>query len=118
MRAQLVQHAARFAAHETPVENTKTADFTAEIKAFRHRQVFGEIKFLVNDDNAETFGRTIARQHHRLTIKKDTTRGRLFEAGEDLDERGFTGAVFAHQRMDFARRHVEIDAEQHLHLAK
>jgi hypothetical protein len=47
--------------------------------------------------------------------KDDFARGRLLEAGHHLDERRFSGAVFTHQRMDFAGAKIEVDAEQDLH---
>jgi hypothetical protein len=50
-----------------------------------------------------------------LPSKQDLAGGRLLEAGQDLDERRFAGAVFTHQRVDFTGAEIEIDAEQDLH---
>ena len=39
-------------------------------------------------------------------------------AGDDLDERGFARAIFAEQRVDFARLQVKIHAAQRAHAAE
>ncbi|MCY1229314.1 hypothetical protein D9M72_416770 [compost metagenome] len=80
--------------------------------------MFGQIEFLMDDDDAERFGRTVWRELHRLAVEQDLARGRLLEAGQYLDERGFAGAVLAHQRVDLALAQLEIDAEKHLHAAE
>jgi hypothetical protein len=40
------------------------------------------------------------------------------DTGEDFNEGGFAGAVFAHERVNLARTEGELDAAQHLHAAK
>ncbi len=52
----------------------------------------------------ERLGGAIGRQLDRLAVEQDLARVWLLEAGEDLDEGGFAGAVLAHQGVDFTRR--------------
>ena len=109
---------ARLGAHVLAVEHAETGDFAAEKQALGDGQMFGEIEFLVDDDDAERLGGAIRRQLDRLAVEQDLAGGRLLEAGENLDERGLAGTVLAHERMDFAGAKIEIDAEEHLHAAE
>ena len=43
---------------------------------------------------------------------------RAMRAGDDLDERGFASAIFAEQRMDFARLQVKGNSFERAHRAE
>ncbi len=86
------------------VEHAEPRHFAPEKQALGDGQMFGKIEFLMDDDDAQRFGGAIRRQRHGLAVQQDFSRRRLFETGEDLDQRRFAGAVLAHQRVDFAPR--------------
>ena len=83
-----------------------------------HRQgdVFGDgqrleqRKMLEHHADAELARRTRAGDAHRLSLPDDLAAGRREHAEQHLDQRRFAGAVFAEQRMDFARPDIEIDS--------
>ena len=50
-----------------------------------------------------------------FAVEADAAAVRLVDAADQLDQRRFARAVFADQRVDFARLHVEIDPMQRLH---
>jgi hypothetical protein len=51
---------------------------------------------------------------HRFLSDQDSSAIRLFEAGENLDEGGFAGAIRADQTVHFARINLEIHALERL----
>jgi len=117
-RAELVEHTARLGPHVLAVEHAETGDLAAKEQAFGDGQVVGEVEFLVDEHDAERFGRAVRRQDDRLAVEQDGAGACLFEARQDLDQRRLARAVLAHQRMHLARKHVEIHAEQHLDVAE
>ena len=53
-----------------------------------------------------------------LTLEKDLAVGRLVDAGKDLDERRFAGAVFAEKRQDFTLADIQRDVVERARSAK
>src|SRR6516165_4249824 len=68
-------------------------------------------------DGADAGGERVARRgkFDRPAVEEDATRIRPVEAGDDLDQRRFAGAVLAHERMDLARAELERDAIERPH---
>jgi hypothetical protein len=62
---------------------------------------------LVNDDDARRQGGTWRPQAARFAVNEKLAAIRLIDTAEDLDQRRFTGAVLAHNSMNFARHNVE-----------
>ena len=54
----------------------------------------------------------------RFAVDFDRAAIRLMRAGDDFDERGFARAIFAEQRVDFARLQIERHALQRAHRAE
>ena len=55
---------------------------------------------------------------HALAVDLNCAAVRLMRAGDDLDERGFARAVFAEQRVDFARAKVKRHTLERTHRAE
>lgn len=115
MRTEHVENLACLRPHIFTVEHPETRDFAPEEEALRHGQMFCEVEFLVNDDDAERLGVAVGRQDDGLAIKQDFAGTGLFETRQYFDKRGFAGAVFTHERMDFAGAEIEVHAEKDLH---
>ena len=62
-------------------------------------------------DHADIVRQRVRRgvKRHRLAVEQDFARVRLVHAVEDFHQRRFARAVFAEQRVNLARFHVEID---------
>ncbi len=56
----------------------------------------------MDDTNAPVHSLAGIGKAYRLPLKNDFTRIGLVNSGEDFHQRRFAGAVFPHQRMDFA----------------
>ena len=117
MAFQLVEQVLRASAHRLVVQE-QPADLPPEIDVLGHRQILGEVEFLMDDDDAKRLGlgtRTIWRG---FTVKKDTARCRFKEPAEDLHDRRLACAVLADQGVDLTARKRKIHAMQHLDRAK
>ncbi len=79
MTAKQIENPARLRAHILAVEHAETRHLATEKQAFGNSQVFGKIEFLVDDDDAQRFGRTVSRKRYRLAVEQDLARGRLLE---------------------------------------
>jgi hypothetical protein len=79
-----------------------------------HEDVFGhgkgrdDVEFLVDEAQAEAMGLIGAVDMDRIAIEADIGAVGGGDAGQDFDEGGFAGAVFAHQSVNFTRRDVEV----------
>ena len=73
-----------------------------------HGQVGEQIQFLEDDADAPPCGVGAAAEHHRLAVDQDASRGRLLNAGDDLHQRRFAGAIFTDQHVDGPAAHGEV----------
>ena len=89
----------------------------AEHDVLGHRHVGHQMMFLMDRGDAGLVGGR-RRGRQRLTIDQDFTFVVFIESGHQLDERRFAGAVFAEQRIDLARPHIEIDVVERLDARK
>ena len=76
------------------------------------------IHFLIYDLDAQLFRSQRAAQVHDLVIQINLSGIIRIRAGQHLHQGGFSGAVGAHQRMDFARGHLKIHIRQGLDARK
>ncbi|BDC42070.1 hypothetical protein PTKU15_53670 [Paraburkholderia terrae] len=83
-----------------------------------HGEIRAEIDFLIQRLDTRGFGFERRGETHGFAREADFARVLLVYAREHIDERGFTRAVLAHQRMDFAGEKPEVDARQRLHAGK
>lgn len=72
-----------------------------------------QVKLLVNDANAGGFNGCRIAEGQRVTVEGRAAAVSLIDAGEDFNQRRFTGAVLANQAMNFPglrRRVTELSA--------
>ena len=62
---------------------------------------------LVDGDHAQPARFDRREPRHGVSVEDDGAAVGRRGAGEDADQRGLAGTVFAHQRVDLARTHVE-----------
>lgn len=85
----------------------------AEKHRFRDGKVRDQVKLLVNDANAGGFNGCRIAEGQRVTVEGRAAAVSLIDAGEDFNQRRFTGAVLANQAMNFPglrRRVTELSA--------
>ena len=87
----------------------------ADEDVFRDVQVGKEQRLLVDRGDAETLRLRGAADGDRLAGEQDLAAVGLVDAGDDLDQRGFAGAVLAKQRMDFAGTNLEVHIDERIH---
>ena len=81
----------------------------AEMDVFRDREGLHQLEMLVHHADAGGDRLHRRREGRRVAVDDDLTGIRLIDAGEDVHEGRFAGAVLAQQRMDFAGANFEID---------
>ncbi len=64
--------------------------------------------------NAGVVGFARRGEAHRLAAKLNLSFVRAVQARHDFDQRRFTGAILAEERVNFSGAHVEVDIVQHL----
>ena len=91
---------------------------TADKQGFEHRFVLKQLGVLKGPRDAE--GRDIVRRHpcDVLAVEMDRPARRLIEPADQVDDRGFAGAVRANDGENLARLDVETDAIDGLHAAE
>src|SRR5436190_1220615 len=94
------------------VDETEPARKGAEPDVFGNRQTGREAQLLLNDGNTRTARSRRAEAFDRLAVDEDGTAVRLQSAGQEVDQRGFTGAVFAEQGVNPARQKGDVNALQ------
>ena len=77
-----------------------------------------EQRFLVHHRDAVGRRFRWARERNRLAAPQHFAAVALVHASDDLHQRGFARAVFAHQQMDFAFGDFEVAVAQSMHAAK
>lgn len=81
----------------------------AEKHRFRDGKVRDQVKLLVNDANAGGFNGCRIAEGQRVTVEGRAAAVSLIDAGEDFNQRRFTGAVLANQAMNFPRIEAQGD---------
>ena len=97
------------------IEEQTTTRVAADQEVFRDRHLGHEMELLINDGDAggDCLG---GRGEDALrAVEAHGAGGRVVGAAEDFKQRGFAGAVFAHQRVNAAAAHGEGDAVERAH---
>ena len=93
----LLQQLQRPRVHAAVVQEHAVGFFLAQEDVLRHGQVLGNAQLLMDDRDALVHGVPGALEFNLFSVQEDIALRGGVDTGEDLDQRGFTGAVFAHQ---------------------
>ena len=109
-----IEIAARLPLDGAIVDKAVPGRQSLEQNVFPDAEARDEISLLMNRGDA--LAERIARRAelNRVAVQENAAGIGANEAGDDLDQRRFAGAVFAHQAMDFARLQVERNAVERL----
>ena len=101
------EQGARFVVHRRPVEQPEAPAFAAQTNVLGDRAIGDEIDLLI--DRADPLRLRILRRRgfERAAAEHDLSGVTSDVASQDLDHRGFAGAVLADQRVDLADRDLE-----------
>ena len=88
-------------------EPDATPRLTADEDVLRHRQMGHQVQFLVDHADAKLLGSSGIGDLDFFAFDEDAAGVLRIDTGEHFHERGFAGAVFAHQRVHLARAQVE-----------
>ena len=91
------------APHARPVDETPAPRTRSHENVLGDRQLIEHHGFLVNHTDAELLRVRWRADAHALAAQRDATAIGLVDAGEDFDQCGFAGTVFADQGRDRAR---------------
>ena len=105
------KQAAAFCLHGGIVDEPQSPTFLpAEKHIRRHREVFDQRQFLMDDRNAGRFRILGASKPHLAARNEERAVVGLVDAREDLHQRALAGAVFAADGMHLAATHFNRDA--------
>src|SRR5262249_47413533 len=77
-----------------------------------HREIVHQRTMLMNDSDTLPLGVNRRAQTRRLATEEDLPFVRRVDAADDLDQRGFAGAVFSQQRVNLAWPERDRDVSQ------
>ncbi len=115
---EALQPLARQPSRAAPGDQPEPARLAAERQVLGHRHRRDEIDFLVDRADAEGLRLAGRADLDRMAVEPDLAPVAAQSAGQDLDQRRLAGAVFAHQRVDFAGFDPKIDPLQRPHAGK
>ena len=104
--------ALRLRQHLAAVEEDRRARFTPDEDVLHHRQVGHQVEFLVDDGDAQFLRLVRIGDVDGPALQEDLAFVQAVDAGEDLHQRRFAGAVLADEAEDFARADVQADVVQ------
>ena len=119
MDVQRGQQLDGFVAHGGPADRAQRVEW-----GVAHKDVLGdgqlrvEQQFLVDGGDAVALGIIGVAETHGFPVDDDLTGIGLINARRDLDQGGFTRAIFAQQGVDFSRADVELNVIQGLNPRK
>lgn len=88
-------------------------DFPAEEEVFINLHVGKQVQFLVDEGDAQLFGHGHGGLNQRLAQEGDAALVQRKHAGEDIHQRGFPGAVFPQNGVNFTLIDGEGNVIQH-----
>ncbi len=118
VQADAAQQTARRLVHGRLVEPAQPAAadaLAAEEKVGGHAQVLGQVQLLVDEHDAPAQGVGHAVGRHRPAVHEQLAAVGDVDAGQDLHQRRFAGAVLADEGQHLAGRDVQRHAVQRLH---
>ena len=118
MKVELRQHLARLLAHAGAIDHGEGTQAPhrkiAERDVLGDRERWHEAQVLRDGHDAGGDGVAGARKMTFLPVEADDAAVGTMDAAQDADQRRFAGAVLPDDGVDFAQRHVEVDAvERH-----
>ena len=109
LQAEPVERALGLAHRRRPVDEAAAPRFAADHHVLGDAERRDEVEFLVDGDDALRLRLVRRRKRHRRAVEDDFAGVGALRARQDLQQGRFAGAVFAEQRMDLARPHLERD---------
>lgn len=94
-------------AHCRLVKEPAALDLASKENVFLNGQLLGQIKFLMDQDDAMVFTDFTVGKFDRRTIQDQFAAAWLMVARQDFHECGFARAIFTKKRMHFARTQVD-----------
>ena len=108
----------RLVAHRPPVEDAETGGLDAEKDVLRDRALRQQAQLLMDDADPGAARGDRVRKCDLPPVEPDGSAVGPIDAAEDLDQRRFSRAVLAAQRMNLAARAAEADVVERLHARK
>src|SRR5207249_6194060 len=113
---ELSEHVARLLAHAPTIDRREGAEAShrkvPKGDVFRNRERWDEAQLLRDGHDAGSDRVARAREIAFFAVNSNDAAVRTMHTSEDADQSGFTGAVLADDRMDFAEGHSKVDAVQ------
>ena len=118
LRAEPVDNRLRLGLHLFALYQTAAGKLAAEENVFRDGEIRRQLHLLI--DKRDPCRQRIFRASDRLrlSVDQDLAAGGGIGAGEDLHQRAFSRAVFAHQRVDLAGPDRQIHPFQRIKFAE
>ena len=102
----------------SPIDESKLLRLAQKRQILGHRHGRDKVDLLIDRADPERLRVARLADVDRATVEPDFAFVPLQGAGQDLDQGRFAGSVLAHERMDFARLHLEVDAIERPHAGK
>ena len=110
VEAKLIDDRLRLRLHGRTIEHAAPRQLAPEEQILLHGEFRRQAEFLEDRADSEQ-PRGVRRQaSDRLALVDEGALVRRIGAGDDVDQRGFAGAVFAEENVRFAEAQIEIDA--------
>ena len=117
-RIELIQHHLRILLHLPEINAEFAHGFAPQEYVFGNGHMRNQNQFLMNDGNAVIARGVYARDGNFAAIDEDLPLLWNVNAAQYLNERRFSGAVFAQQRVNFTGFQLKIDVLQRLDTRK
>ena len=116
-QAHHLQVLVRLGVGGVPVDSVLVADLIAQVHVLTDGHLRNQRQLLVDDDDAQLLGILDVRELADLAVVDDVALvGAVgVDAAEHVHQRGLARAVFAHQRVDLALLHLEVDVVEGFH---
>ena len=108
----------RLVVHSPVVDENAAFRLPADKNILRDGQMAHHVQLLVNNDDPGLLRFPGVVEFHLLSLEGDGSGVLCINAGEHLHQGGFSGAIFAHQGMDFPGANLEIDINQRVNAGK
>ena len=116
-QAHVIENGRRLAVELVFVEQEaeRALGFAADENILRDGQMIHQLQFLMNDPDSRRLSLARTGEIDRSAVVKDGPAVLDVDAGQDLHQRRFAGAVLAHQRVNLAGHELEPDVAQRAH---
>ena len=107
---EALQALPRALSRPSPIDEPKPLRLAQQRQILGHRHGRDEVDLLIDRADPERLRVARLADVDRAAVEPDFALVPLQGAGQDLDQGRFAGPVLAHERMDFAGLHLEVDA--------